>query len=427
MRILITICLLAISIQSINAKKIEIEVLSDINKKVRIDILIGKNNMDVGNILRSGEIPVGGSLKYSKVPVPKNSYLKIIAKVIETGEVIEIPWERFIGKKYSKRISNLSNDKFNQFDFKDLTSIDNLFKYDPKRFVKENKADILSLKPLSNFYEEYLGGMLLFTMKTDSVNYITHFSPKTLGTEMPIATGGGTTYTEDFDFKHDINQSLDVNIVNLFELTGSLKNEKLYHFKIAYNSVGSIKYTSPDGTTIYKALSRLDSLTIHNIGMLKYKYGDKLYASQITEGYGFEGIYAEISEYTKTNIQNEISYNTFVETGGYYNRSYEANKNTVIAPSYLGYYANTNNHIDLSFAQIKYVINIISMLSELSEIEARIFYKAQKNSNSELPEYTTKEAAIEALFNVVSPMINNPSIKSNLNLFLNDSEMLKLK
>jgi hypothetical protein len=244
---------------------------------------------------------------------------------------------------------------------------------------------------------------------------------------MSIATGGGTTYKEEFDFKHDINQNLDVSVVNLFDVMGSLKNEKLYHFKMAYNSVGSIKYTSPDGKTIYKALSTLDSLTIHNLGMLKYKYGDRLYASQIIEGYGFEGIYAEITEYTKTKIQNEISYNTFVETGGYFNRSFEAAKYTVIAPSYLGYYANTNNHIDLSFAQIKYVANILSMLSSLSETEAKIFYNVQKSSNSELPAYTTKEEAIEALFKVVTPMINDPSIKSNLNLFLNDSEILKLK
>jgi hypothetical protein len=161
--------LIAFSIQIANAKKIDIKVLSDIDKKIRVDVLVSENNMDAGNILKSGEISVGGSFEEYNVKIPKNSYLKIIAKIIETGEIIEIPWERFNGKIYSKRISNISNDKFNQLDFKSLTSIDNLFKYDPNQFVRENKADVLSLKPLSNFYEEYLGG-LLFTLKSDSVN-----------------------------------------------------------------------------------------------------------------------------------------------------------------------------------------------------------------------------------------------------------------
>jgi hypothetical protein len=412
-----TLSLLLLIFQFVEAKKIDFIIYNDINKKIRIDVMRGQNNVDAGNILWTSDIEALGNISKKDVPIPKNSFIKVVAKVIETGENIEIPWEKFDEKLYSRRVIKEANSENRGFDFKDLTSIDNLFKYDPKQFVRENRADVINLKPLNNLYEEYLGGLLLFTLKGDSVNYITHISPKSLGTVMLNGSGGGTTYTYEFDFKNDLSQKVDASIVNLFEIAGSLEINKFYHFKIAYNSVGSIKYTAPNGTTLYDALNDLDSSTIRNLGMLKYQYGDKLLASQITEGYGFNGIYAEVSEYNETKVTNEISYNTFVNNGGYFNRSLKSSRNTVIAPSYLGYYANTNNHVNLDFFQVLYISYIITALQNLDETKAKIYYAMEKRKNKLLPEYTTKEKAIEELAISLAPIMEDPQIKSAMNFY----------
>jgi hypothetical protein len=93
MKTIIKYLSIILSFQIVQAKKIDIELFSDINKKIRFDIYYGENNIDAGNILKTGEIASEGSFEVSKVKVPKNVYLKVIAKVIETGEVVELPWE----------------------------------------------------------------------------------------------------------------------------------------------------------------------------------------------------------------------------------------------------------------------------------------------------------------------------------------------
>jgi hypothetical protein len=158
---------------------------------------------------------------------------------------------------------DLTND--NKPSLTDFTTSPKLLEFDPKTFM--NKTN--SPKPISELFNQFLGGLAICVNKNGKDSIIDRIEPRELGTEMKPYYNSVEDKKELY-FTNQTDQNIKASIPGIVQLNVNFNYSKLYHLKIVYKGVGEIGWQNVNNVDINKNFVDNVGLKTH-YKLAKYK------------------------------------------------------------------------------------------------------------------------------------------------------------
>jgi hypothetical protein len=339
--------------------------------------------------------------------VTVNSYLCIYAELSKGGRSKS---EYYQVKKQTKNIQvpiDIPGGKaLNGTNFQDIKES---MKYEPEKFrINENYST-------ADLFNGLFGGLIVYKDGVDNkVNIKQIISPVELGTRTDTKFG---LYTDKKTtvISKDQSASAKLSIPSIAGVSLDYSSADLFKLEIMYKGAGPILWSptaeTQDVTAKFKKLSESKLLFLGEL----YDQDTTLKLAQIDNAYVYEAISFDLIKFNKLSINTEVSGNVYFTTTGNYSTNSEETQKQIFGSFMLGAWWTNDYTPLLKHAQKIYLEDKAKQIREhQSDKDVRAIYNSLKQNNPELPEYTTKQKAIEDINKLNQKIkVNEGDIKTN--------------
>jgi hypothetical protein len=344
------------------------------------------------------------------VPIPdivkRGSYLCVYAELGKGGRSKSEYYQISKGTKNIQAPLDIPSGKaFGGTNFQDIKES---MKYEPEKFVvKENYST-------ADLFNGLFGGLVVYggTLKDTKIKqYIT---PVELGTRSETKFGQYSDKKTTI-VARDQSATAKLSIPSIAGLSLDFSSADLFKLEINYKGAGPILWTpTPEMEDVATKFKKLSSSKLLLLGEM-YDQDTSLKLAQIDNAYVYEAISFDLLKFNKLTSTTKVDGNVFFTATGNYSTNDEETQKQLFGSFMLGAWWTNDYTPLLKYAQKFYLDEKAKQIQEKQSIEdVKAIYNSLRISNTQLPEYTTKQKAIEDINKLNQTIkVNEEDIKKN--------------
>lgn len=298
----------------------------------------------------------------------------------------------------------------------DAEAIKSAMRYEPTKFM------ITENYPLADLFNGLFGGLVIYKQETGRIIVKNTITPVQLGTRVDNKFGGNSDKKTTVISKEQ-SAAAKLSIPSIAGLSLDWSSADLFKLDVIYKGAGPILWSpTPEMIDVVTKFKILPNDRLYFIGEL-YDNDTTLKMAQIDNAYVYEAISFDLLKYSKLTTNSTVDANAFFAASGNYMLSNEESQKQVIGSFMQGAWWNNDYTPLLSHARKIYLDEKEKQLVEAKNVQdIRNLYNSLRISNPDLPEFTTKDKAIEEIKRLKQSIkVHEEEIKKNPEISISPS------